>query len=112
MDPSLTLTLAAGQIISVTLSTPAEAIVLGIVAAERARLLVDAEIKARTYHLGKNPTPGRGYDDRLTMRMGFGLTKLRELLQLTEERGGLRHQRAGRNYIVTELAVRQWFGDE
>jgi hypothetical protein len=112
MDSSLTLTLTTGQILSVKLSTVSEATIVGLVAAKQAELLVDAEVKARTYHLGRKPTPGRGYDDRLTMRMGVSDDTLRSYLQLSHKRGGLRHKRAGKRYLVTEQAVREWLGDE
>ncbi|MBD2769682.1 hypothetical protein IC235_17465 [Hymenobacter sp. BT664] len=108
----LTLTVTSGQIISVTLSNPAETRVLAEVAAAVGAARAIAEVGTRTYHLGTKPTPGRGYDDRLTMRMGCGQTKIRELLVVKPRRGGLRHQRVGRKYIVSEAAVREWFGDK
>lgn len=77
--------------------------------AQEAPAVAAPDVRTRTYHLGANPTPGRGYDDRLTMRTGFGLTKLRELLALSVAHGGMRHQRNGRNYIVTERAVCEFF---
>jgi hypothetical protein len=70
-----------------------------------------SETLARTYHLGPKPTPGRGYDDRLTTRTGIGKTKLRELLEIGPVRGGLRRARAGDRFLVTETAVREWLGD-
>ncbi|MBF9140808.1 hypothetical protein [Hymenobacter properus] len=69
------------------------------------------QVLARTYHLGTVPTPGRGYDDRLTTRTGLGKTKLRELLDLGPIRGGLRRVRAGDKWLVTEAAVREFFGE-
>jgi hypothetical protein len=98
-------------VVAVTLSSPAEVQILGLIAAQKAVATATAEVQTRTYHLGHEPTPGRGYDDRLTMRTGVGLTKLRELLALPIERGGLRHQRNGRNYIVTERAVCEFFDE-
>lgn len=111
MQPAISLNLASGQVLAVTLSTPAEAQVLGLIASQKAAATASAEILTRTYHLGQEPTQGRGYDDRLTARTGFGLTKLRELLALPIPMGGLRHQRNGRNYIVTERAVLEFFGE-
>jgi hypothetical protein len=70
-----------------------------------------SEMLARTYHLGSIITPGRGYDDRLTIRMGLGRSKLRELLEIGPVRGGLRRSRAGDKFLVTEAAVREWLGD-
>lgn len=109
MQHALSLNLATDQVLGVTLSGHAEAQVLGMIAAQKVAAVAVAEVLTRTYHLGVEPTPGRGYDDRLTMRTGFGLTKLRELLAVAPVRGGLRHQRNGRNYIVTERAVLEFF---
>jgi hypothetical protein len=68
-----------------------------------------------TYHLGDSPTPGRGYDDRLTVRLGLSRSKLMEELTLWKEfagrRGGLRHTMGGSKYWVSELACRQYLGD-
>jgi hypothetical protein len=115
MDSSLTLTLASGQVLAVTLSGFAEAQVLARIAAERAGLLVAAEIETRTYHLGTRPTPDRGYDDRLTVRLGPSRSTLLDALALWAEfrgkRGGLPHIRAGNKYWVSELACREWLGD-
>jgi hypothetical protein len=33
-----------------------------------------AEIEQRTYHMGKKPTLGKDYDDRLTARLGCSPT--------------------------------------
>lgn len=116
MDSVLTLALDSGQVLNVTLSSHAEAQVLGLIAAERGALLAAAEIEARTYHLGKIPTPGRGYDDRLTIRLGPGLTMLRALLkqwqQFGGKRGGLAHTMCGRKYWISEQACREWMNDK
>lgn len=68
-----------------------------------------------TYHLGKEPTPGRGYDDRLTMRLGLCRSTIMDELHLYRDyagkRGGLRHVCAGKKYVVSELAVREYLGD-
>ncbi|MCI1187880.1 hypothetical protein MON38_10650 [Hymenobacter sp. DH14] len=69
------------------------------------------ETLARTYHLGMKPTPGRGYNDRLVMRIGFCEAKIRQLLKVGPIRGGIRHRRVGNKYIVSEAAVREFFGD-
>jgi hypothetical protein len=115
MDSSLTLTLASGQVLAVTLSGYAEVQVLAKIAAERTGALAAAEIEARTYHLGHKPTANRGYDDRLTVRLGPSRTTLMEALtQWTAfggKRGGLRHIRTGRKYWVSELECRGWLGD-
>lgn len=109
---SLSLNLTTQQVLGVTLSSEQEVKVLGLIAGQVLAAKATAEVLTRTYHLGLEPTPGRGYDDRLTMRTGYGLTKLRELLALPVHKGGLRHQRNGRNYIVTERAVLEYFGEE
>lgn len=111
MQPAISLNLANGQVLAVNLSGPAESQVLGMIAAQKVAAEASAALLTRTYQLGQEPTPGRGYDDRLTTRTGFGLTKLRELLTLPTHKGGLRHQRNGRNYIVTERAVLEFFGE-
>ena len=79
------------------------------------------DLLTRTYHLGQEPTGGehfadvlaggRGYDDRLTARTGFGASKLRQALKKPANRGGLRHCLNGSKYVVTELAVREWMDD-
>lgn len=73
---------------------------------------VETERMGRTYHLGKQATPGLGYDDRLTMRIApFDEKDLLEIMNKPESDGGLRHRKIGDKYIVTEQAIRQWFGD-
>lgn len=111
MQQSISLNLANEQVLAVTLSGHAEAHVLGLIAARKVAAVATAELLTRTYQLGQQPTEGRGYDDRLTNRTGFGLTKLRELLAITPAHGGLRHQRNGRNYIITERAVLEFFDE-
>jgi hypothetical protein len=82
-----------------------------------AHLTVKAEASAweslleRTYHLGDAPTPDRKYDDRLAMRTGINSKKLRQLLVLPVEKGGIRSHQIEGEYWVTEQAVREWFGD-
>ena len=112
----LSLTLATNQVIGVTLSGPTEANVLAQIAAARlaaeTTATAEANALARTYHLGATPTAGRGYDDRLPMRVGVGATLLREQLELWQrhggKRGGLRHLRFGVKYIVSEADVREF----
>jgi hypothetical protein len=70
-----------------------------------------AEIEGRRYHMGAEPTPGLGYDDRLTVRLGLSATTVYKYLALPEQRGGIRHRRMGKKYYVTELALREWAGD-
>lgn len=116
MSPSISFTLPTQQIVGVMLSAPAEVNVLaqvasGIKAAE-ATARIDAEEMRRTYHLGTKPTKDRGYDDRLTVRIGIGATLLREQVALWQQyggkRGGLRHLRFGTKYIITEEDVREF----
>jgi hypothetical protein len=86
----------------VTLSGYAEAKVLGMIAAERGTLLAATEIRVCTYHLGKEPTPGRGYDGRLTVRLGPSRSTLMAEISLWQQfsgkRGGLSHVRGGKKY--------------
>ncbi|MCI1187881.1 hypothetical protein MON38_10655 [Hymenobacter sp. DH14] len=110
-NAQLTLTLTSGQILAVTLNGAAETRVLIEIAAAIAAAKAAEEVKCRTYHMGDKPTAGRNYDDRLTIRTGVGKTKLRELLEAGPVRGGLRRVRAGDKWLVSELAVREFFGD-
>jgi hypothetical protein len=70
-----------------------------------------AEIEQRTYHMGKTPTMGKDYDDRLTARLDCSPTTAYAYLALAEHRGGIRHRRLGKKYHITERAVREWEGD-
>lgn len=116
MDSILNLTIDSGQVLAVTLSSYAELQVLGIIAAERGALLAAAEIEARTYHLGNKPTSGRGYDDRLTMRLGPSRSTLMSELELWRQfggkRGGLAHIMGGSKYWVSEQACREWLNEK
>jgi hypothetical protein len=91
------------------LSEPTQrAIVLEIAARQEAARVaaeVDHDRLARTYHLGAEPTPGRGYDDRLKMRLGCGDDMARELVSS----GRLAHQYLGNRYSVCEQAVRDFY---
>lgn len=111
MQPTLTLTLLDGPAVHVTLTDPAQRQLLALVAGQAAAARATAEVLTRTYHLGAEATPGRGYDDRLSARTGCGATKLRAALNTPARRGGLRHQLNGTRYVVTETAVREWQGD-
>jgi hypothetical protein len=109
MDSKLNLTIASGQVIAVTLSGYAEAQVLGMIAAqqEATRATAEAEQAAlmRTYHLGAKPTPGRGYDNRLKMRLGCGSDKARELVTS----GVIPCVNLGCRYSICEQAVRDFY---
>jgi hypothetical protein len=82
-----------------------------IIVFEQARGAQAAEIENRTYHMGKKPTLGKDYDDRLTTRLGCSPTTAYLYLGLAEHRGGIRHRRFGKKYHITERAVRAWEGD-
>ncbi|RZJ90631.1 MAG: hypothetical protein EOO60_08755 [Hymenobacter sp.] len=66
-----------------------------------------AEIEQRTYHLGAKATLGKGYDDRLIVRLGYSPTTAYAYLGLLEHRGSIRHRRLGEKYHVTERAIRK-----
>jgi hypothetical protein len=107
----LSLTLDTGHIANITLSEPDHLRVLTARAVEEKRLEVIANLLTRTYHLGTQPTPGLGYDDRLTTRLKCGHNMAYSYLMLAVGEGGLRHIRMGKKYVVTEEAVRDFFGD-
>jgi hypothetical protein len=111
MDAALTLNLSTGQVLQVSLSEPAHLRLLTAVAVEKAQAQAAAEVATRTYHMGTKPTPGLGYDDRLTTRIKCCATSCYTYLDLPVQRGGLRHQRIGKKYLITEQAVREWLGD-
>jgi hypothetical protein len=62
--------------VNLILSEPTQRAIAAEIAARqeaaRAAAEVDHDRLARTYHLGAEPTAGRGYDDRLKMRLGCG----------------------------------------
>jgi hypothetical protein len=73
---------------------------------ERERLLL------RTYHMGTKPTLGLDYDDRLTTRLNCCSSTAYAYLGLYQtDPAGLRHTRAGKKYLISEQAVREWLGD-
>jgi hypothetical protein len=111
MEATLTLTIAPGQTIAVTLSESTEAKVLGMIATEHSTALAEQEVLTRTYHVSAKPTQGLNYDDRLTTRIKCGANMAYAYLSLSEKEGGLRHFRIGKKYLVTEQAVREWLGD-
>lgn len=49
---------------------------------------------------------------QLAYRMKMSRTSLLRYLNLAQCNGGIRHRRAGTKYLVSELAVREWFGDQ
>ena len=108
---ALSLTLDTGHITNVTVSEPAHLQVLTELAVAQRRLEVLGNLLSRTYHLGTQPTPGLGYDDRLTTRLKCGHNMAYGYLMLSVKEGGLRHTRMGKKYVVTEEAVRDFFGD-
>jgi len=110
MKAVLTATLhLEGTSYNLLMSEPAQraylASVHGQQEAARAAAEVEADRLARTYHLGEKATPGRGYDDRLKMRLGCGADKARELVAS----GRIAHQYLGNRYSVCEQAVRDFY---
>jgi hypothetical protein len=118
MPPApVTVALYPAQVAAVAsylLANPAIAHSYGLAPAESGEPLRN-NLETYTYHLGKEATPGRGYDDRLTVRLGISCSKLMEELALWKDfggkRGGLRHTMGGNKYWVSELACRQYLGD-
>lgn len=99
-DPP-TITLFPAQLAAVAsyfLANPDVARAYGLAPAEMGAPVPDRP-ETFTYHLGPNPTPGRGYDDRLTVRIGLSRSKLLEEIALYDQfnghRGGLRSIRGG-----------------
>jgi len=121
--PTLSLTIAPQQVLHVQVSEPADRQTIEALAkyriqleheaaCRRQELEVEADRLARTYHLGSEPTPGRGFDDRLTIRTGRGRSTLMNDLALWTEfagrRGGLPHTRSGSKYWVSEPDCREY----
>jgi hypothetical protein len=116
MEQKLTLTIDPGQVIAVTLSGFVEDVSVSqasndMLLAERIAAIVREEMLMRVYHMGNKPTPGIGYDDRLSIRLKCSPRTVYRYLDLPVKRGGLRHARMGSKYLVTEQAIREWFGD-
>jgi hypothetical protein len=91
------------------LSEPTQRAIVTEIAVRQETARVAAEVDhdrlARTYHLGAEPTPGRGYDDRLKMRLGCGDDMARDLITS----GRIQHQYLGNRYSVCEQAVRDFY---
>lgn len=109
-----TLALLPAQVAAVAsflLGNPALARAYGLAPAEVGAPLADSP-ETRTYHLGATPTPGRGYDDRLTMRLGPSRSTLAKQVELWAEfggrRGGLAHTRIGSHIWVSETDCRAY----
>lgn len=123
LAPTLSLTFATQQVLHVQVSEPTDRQTIETLAKyrlqldyelalRRQELEIAADRLARTYHLGATPTPGRGYDDRLTTRTGRSRSTLMDELALWEEfagrRGGLPHTRSGSKYWVSEPDCREY----
>jgi hypothetical protein len=121
--PTFSLTFATQQILHVQVSEPTDVESIERLlmhrqqleyelARQRQQLEMEAAELRKTYHLGTEPTPGRGYDDRLTMRTGRSRSTLMDELALWEEfagrRGGLPHTRSGSKYWVSEPDCREY----
>lgn len=108
------LTVLPGGTFTLTLSAPQELRVVEAAAAAKAKAESEAAELARTFHLGAEPTKGRGYDDRLTMRTGYSRSTLLPLLKAgigrKPEYGVLVGLFAANKWIVSEAAVRAWLG--
>ena len=95
--------------LNIFIAEPAQRAFLAQVAGQREAARAAAEVQEaalmRTYHLGQAPTPGRGYDDRLRMRLGCGVDLARELVSS----GRIRAQYLGNRYSVAEQAVRDFY---
>lgn len=113
MSAPLSLTLATGQVLSVSLNlhTIADQKLLATIAHETGKGQQAAEIENRTYHMGTKPTPGLGYDDRLTTRLKCCSKTAYAYLDLLPHNGGLRHRRLGKKYHITERDVRRFEGE-
>lgn len=95
-------------VVQLKLSHPREMELLNTAARALGERLAGAALENRTYHMGSTPTPERGYDDRLTTRLGQCATTCYKYLGLPVSRGGLRHSRLGKKYHVTEQDVRDF----
>ncbi len=117
MATALTVQLFPAQVAAVAsylLENPEQARAYGLAPAE-AGVPIPTNPETWTYHLGTEPTPGRGYDDRLTVRLGVSRSTIMAELDLWRAHagklGGLRHALGGKKYWVSELACREWLGD-
>jgi hypothetical protein len=113
--PVLTFQLAANQIIAVHLSDPAAQLTCENLAKYQLKIDTEQAELRKTYLLCKEPTVGRGYDDRLTVRLGLSRSTILRELELYRtgggKHGGLRFTWSGK-YIVSEQACREWLGDK
>ncbi len=94
------LTVLPGGTFALQLSAPQEARMIEAAAQARAKEQAEQAALATVYTL-----------PQLTARMGMGRTTLLKYLSQPECHGGIRHRRAGSAYLVSEQAVRDWFGD-
>jgi hypothetical protein len=111
-NPVFAVSLLANSTMAVHLSEYAETRVIGEMAMHRQQVELELAELRKTYHLGTRLTPGRGYDDRLTMRTGLCRATLMLAIEQWRagggKRGGLQHICGGKKYIVTEEACRNW----
>lgn len=117
MAAALTVQLFPAQVAAVAsflLANPALAHSYGLAPAAAGEPLA-GNLETRTYQLGAEATPDRGYDDRLSVRLGLSRPTILNQLNLWRDfagkRGGLRHICAGNKYVVSELAVREYLTD-
>ncbi|MBC6606958.1 hypothetical protein H8B13_09025 [Hymenobacter sp. BT188] len=94
------LTVLPGGTFTIQLSAPQEARVIAEVAALRAKEEAEQAAKSKVYTL-----------EELQDRMKMGRTSLLKYLNTPEGSGGIRHRKAGAKYLVSEQAIRDWFGD-
>jgi hypothetical protein len=110
----LSFTLATDQVLHVHMSDLAERLTCENLVKHQLDIDREKAELRKTYHLGKEPTPGRGYDDRLTVRTGYSRSTLMVALDLYRQyagkRGGLAHAYQGK-YMVSEWDVRVWLND-
>jgi hypothetical protein len=106
------LTIDIQEIEAVHLSEEAQRQVLVEMEKYCAAVDLEADLLRQTYHLGRNPTAGRGFNDCLVVRLGLSRSTLMRALVLYEsatgKRGWLRSVRAGGKYLVSERACRDW----
>ena len=107
----LTLNIAAGPALNVTLSDPAQVEVLALAAGQYVAALAREVTLCRVYHMGAKPTPGLDYDDRLKARLKCSADTAYSYLSTPVADGGLRSRRVGNKYLITEQAVREFLGD-
>ena len=96
----MNLQIPPGTVLNVTLSSHAEVLFVIELAKENAKTDKEQAALEKVYTLNE-----------LVPRMKMSRTTLKKYLNTPERHGGLRHQRAGVKFIVTEQAVREWFGD-